>query len=247
MAEEQVLVRSNPGIYPAIYQPQNLESLDGVSLAEYNNRFRGQIKNAVDTVRFDTLRIAAGVAIGLTDKSLFSIPVNGTSATADGGTAYKKDRADTNMKVANEMEYGNSMIVESFQIEAIIASAIATADTANRITDPTAVAGATLSPPLNLIPLLRDAWVEFKVGDRTVLEGRPLEFPSYGGIGGFGGGVEDGVAQNGQGFSRQLREIVILRPGEQFTVTYTPLVNVTPVLDVSMVFKLAGVRLRPVG
>lgn len=248
MPESQVIeVRSNPAQYPPVYERSFLESLDNIPLSEYNQRFRGQIKNAIDTIRFDTLRIVSGTAIVLSDKSLFSVPLNGTGTTADGATSYKKDQADTNMRVASEMEYGNTLIVESFQIEAFVPSAIATADTVNRITDPTAVAGATLSPTLNLIPLLRDAWVTFSVGDRIVLEGRPLEFPAQGGIMGFGGGVEDGGAQNGFGFARPLREIVILRPGEQFSVTYKPLVNVVPTLDCSMIFKLAGVRLRPVG
>lgn len=245
MAESTAIEVRNPRT--GMYERSYLESLDGIPMQTYNQLFRGQIKNAIDTIRFDTLRIVAGTAIGLTDKTLFSVALNGTATTADGGTSYKKDRADTNMKVANEMEYGNVLIVESFQVEAFVPSAIATADTANRITDPTAVAGATLSPTLNLLPILRDAWVEWRVGDRIVQEGRPIDFPSQGGIYGFGGGVEDGGAQNGFGFARQLREVVILRPGEQFSVIYTPAVNVTPVLDVSLIFKLAGVRLRPVG
>jgi hypothetical protein len=230
-----------------MYQRQWLETLDGVSPEEFRARFKEQAKYAIDTIRFDTLRVVTGAAIGLTDKSLFSIPVNGAATTADGGTAYKKDKADTNMKQPNEMEYGNILIVESLQVEAMIPSAIGTTITAGRTTGPTAVAGATISPSLHLLPLLRDAWVEMRVGDRTVAEGRPVEFPQAGGIFGFGGGVEDGIGQNGPGFARLLREVVILRPGEQFSVTYTPFTNVTPIIDVNLVFKLAGVRLRPVG
>lgn len=240
-------VRSNPGQYPAVYDRTFLESLDGISMQEYMQRFKGQIKNAVDTIRFDTLRIFAGTAIGANDKALFSVPVNGSGTSADGGTTIKKDRSDTNMRVASEMEYGNALIVESFQVEAIQGSAIVTADTANRVTDPTAVAGSALSPVLNLLAVLKQSWVEWKVGDRTVLEGRAIDFPAEGGIGGFGGGVEDGVAMNGVGFPRLLREPIILRPGEQFGVTYTALTNVTPTLDIDLVFKLKGVRLRPVG
>jgi hypothetical protein len=246
MAETMIEIRQ-PGTQPALYERQLLETLDNLPAQEYAQRFKGNIKNAIDTIRFDTLRIIAGTAIGLTEKSLFSVALNQTGATADGGTTFKKDRVDTNMRVPNEMEYGNVLIVESFQIEAIQGSAITTADTVNRVTDPTAVAGATLSAVLNLLAALKQSWVEFRVGDRIVLEGRGIDFPAAGGIGGFGGGVEDGAAQNGFGFARQLREIVVLRPGEQFNVTYTPLANFTPVLDMDLVFKLAGVRLRPVG
>jgi hypothetical protein len=229
------------------YERKSLESLDGISAQQYNQMFKGQIKGASDHIRFDTLSIVAGTAVGLTEKSLFTVPVNTNGTTADGGTTYKKDRADTNMRVANEMESGNVLIVESFQVEAFVPSAIATADTRNRITDPTAVAGATLSPTLNLLPILRDSWIDFKIGDRTVLEGRPIDFPQAGGISGFGGGVEDGGAQNGPGFAKYLREVVVLGPGIQFYITWTPFINTTPTLDINLVFKLAGVRLRPVG
>ncbi len=230
-----------------IYERRPLESLDGINAETFNQLFKGQIKYAHDSRRYDSLRIVAGTAIGLTDKQLFNIPVNTNRTTADGGTTFKGDRADTNMKVANELPSGNYLIVTSFQVEAIVPSAIATADTNNRITDPTAVAGATLSPTLNLLPLLRDAWVEMKIGDRTVLEGTPLDFPQRGGIFGFGGGVEDGGAQNGPGFPRYLNEVIVLQPGVQFYVTYTPYTNVTPTLDVTLRFILEGVGLRPVG
>jgi hypothetical protein len=231
------------------YVPQPFMTLDGLSAQEYNQFFKGQIKDAVDTVRFDTLRIIAGTAIGLTDKLLFNTKAGDNTTTADGGQTYKKDKVDTNMKVANEMEFGNVLIVESFQVEVMNTAQLATADTVNRITDPTAASAAatTASASLNLFAFLSQCWIEFKVGDRTVLEGRPLDWPSQGGIYGFAGGADEGIVQNGFGFARSLRNIVVLRAGEQFGVTLTPYTNITPTIDINCVVKLAGVRLRPVG
>lgn len=235
--------------YADLYERTFLETLDGISAQEYNQLFKGRIKNAIDTIRFDTLRIIGATAIGAGDKSMFNVGVNGTGTSADGGTTFKKTKFDTNMRVANEMEYENVLLVESFQCEAILTAQLPTADTVNVITDPTAASAAatTAAASINLFALYHQSWVTFTVGDRIVLEGRIGDFPSQGGIWGFAGGADEGVVQNGFGYGRQLREIVVLRPGEQFGVNVNFPVSFTPTQDINLVVKLCGVRLRPVG
>lgn len=102
------------------YTPTPWMTLDGMSAQEYNQLYKGQIKDAVDTIFFDRLRMPGGTAIGAGDKQLFGVALNGSTTTADGGTSYKKGKDDTNMKQANEMAYGNIFIVESFQCEVIL-------------------------------------------------------------------------------------------------------------------------------
>lgn len=240
------------GPHPAYgwYVPTPLMTLDGLSAQDYNQYFKGQIKDAIDSVRFSRLRILGGTAVGLTDKSLFNFSVGQSGVpTADGGTTFKALKDDTNMRQASEMEYGNVFIVEGFECELMTPFQLATADTVNEITDPTAASASatTASATLNALAIATQSWVTFTVGDRTVLEGRVCDWPQSNGFSGIAGGADEGIIINGVGFARALRNIVVLHPGEQFGVTVSFTSNITPTQDMNLVVKLRGTRLRPVG
>lgn len=235
------------GTRPAYFET-GLQALNGISAQDYNSIFKGQVMNAIDTVRFDRLRIAGGAALPTTPIQLFGVKLGGAGATAQG-TAITKLLDDTNMRQNNEMEYENYLIVESFQCECIVTNQLATTDSNNEVSVPTAASSSatTAAAAINLRTLVSQSWLEWKVGERVVLEGRPIDFPAGCKLSGYGGGAEEGLVQNGDGLARQLRNIVVLRPGEQFGVTITFPTAWTPDQDMDLYVKLVGVRLRPVG
>jgi hypothetical protein len=235
--------------YPPPYTRTGLETLDGISAADYNRYFKGNIKGATDSIRFDRLRVGSGAALAKGEIALFTIPNGGQGVMGDGTTNYKKGLDDTNMTAGGQMEYENFFIVESLQVELIVTAQAATADTNNEVTDPTAAAiiSSPISASINARTALTQAWLSFQVGDRRILEGRLIDFPSQGGMSGFGGDLSEGFIQNGVGFAKALREIVVLRPQENFAVKITFPTTFTPTQDLDIVVKLAGVRLKPVG
>lgn len=231
---------------PLFYQT-NLMSLDGVSAQEYASMFKGNIKNAIDSVRFSRLRIAGGVAVSTTPLNFFSGKPGIAGATA-AGTAITLLKDDTNMRQPNEMEFGNYFIVESVQILCIATAQTATTDVNNEITVPDAAAiiSSSVSASINMYKAMLQAWFEFKVGDNVKCEGLPIDFPPSCGLTGFGGGLDEGLVQNGFGFGKALRNIVILRPTEQFLATLEFPTAWTPSQDLDLYVRLMGTRLKPV-
>lgn len=210
-----------------LYTSSLIDTLDGMPFQDYAKWFQGRIKQANDHRRRDTRVIGAGTTVAAANYPFFKVPLNGSETSLDGGTTFNpKPKALTNMIDDNRMEYGSFFIIESVQCFLIATAREFKTITTGQPTDLSpAVAEGTNSASTTVIGLARNCYMTFKVGNDRKADGRIAEFPSdivftgaFGGASTTGGVGDEGFVQIGAGKPRMLREIVVLRPGQYFTV-----------------------------
>jgi hypothetical protein len=244
MAEDRIIqVRQNNGLY----EDRNIETLDDMPASDYMKFFKDRIKHAVDRRRFDVARIVGGQVIAADLKPLFNIPLNGDAKTLDGGTTYKKDRGDTNMKENNKLEYGHVLIVESVQVSCLATSREYAALTAGEPTSLAPAAEGTEASSLTVTGLGNNVNLRFAVDDKVKTENPLICYPpDFGYSGSYGNAADEGFTQFGFGRANMLRQIVVLRPGQYFTVLLDFLRSLTIPQSVDLKVMLCGVELEPV-
>lgn len=238
----QIQVRGKGGIY----ESTNLMTLDDMPFADYAKFFSGRIKDAEDHDRYDTLRIEAASAVAKGPKTLFNVPAGSDGKTATG-TVFTKDAGDTNMVEGNRMEYGSVMIVESVQCQVIAPAREFAALSAGGPTDLTPAAAGTIAASNTVIGLGLGVNLTFTVGDNVKASGPLAKFPcAYVFSGAVGGDTDEGFVQIGMGRARPLREIVILKPMQNFAVALDFLRATTVPQSIQIRVYLSGVLLRAV-
>jgi hypothetical protein len=232
-----------------LFESFNIETLDEMPFSDYAKKFQGRIKGAVDHDRYDTLRIEPATTVAKGVRALFTAPRDSDAKTASG-TAIVKDRGDTNMVEANKMEYGNIMIVESIQAQVVATSRDFAAIAQGEPTDLSAAAPATdtVASSNTVIGLADNTFLQFRVGDDVKAEGILTKFPcEYSFSGAYGADAQEGFTQLGNGRARLLKQIVILKPGQHFSVDLDFLRAMLVPQSVGVRIYLSGIRLSPVG
>jgi hypothetical protein len=171
-----------------------------------------------DHIRYDTLRFKAGADTPTSVFRLFQVPRGQSTTVANAPTeSYIKDLIDTNMEAAGTLPAGQEMIVHSIQVFVNIPGQTDTSyptsgPGAELPTNPAFGAFAVSSNLMRAV--LTQAYLRFKVGEKTYEEGPLYQFPSAFGISGFSGQVTtatattfgDSVSNNGFGRPRELFE-----------------------------------------
>lgn len=234
------------GMNPTLYRRTLLETLDGITMEEYTKNYKGRIKNAHDHDRYDTAIIPAATAVSAGDKQLFNVP-NAQTGPNLAGTNYKRDEADTNMVEANQLEFGNFLIVESFQVQILATTREYAAFTDAKPTDLAPAAAGTIAASNSVAGIANDFFIDFKVGKRSLCSGPLIKFPSeYVLSGAFGADTDEGFVQVGMGKPRPLREVVVLQPKQNFTVTIKVFRATTVPQNLKIRVYLCGVLLESV-
>lgn len=210
LAADQVWI-DTPG--PAsIYYPKNILDFDGMTASDYLSNFKGRIKNAIEGRRFDTRRVTAGAATVKGEVKFFNLAKGEATTTIDtGATAYNKDDFDTDMEQNGQMEKGTALLVDSVEVEVFGTHREFGALAAAQPTTFAVSATDTLAFSNTLVGIQRTCRFELKKKRELLSKGRLTDYPPQGGFSGvLGGATSEGILQNGFGFRKQLREIIVL-------------------------------------
>lgn len=245
MAQQEITVRAPSKT--ALYKRTFLETLDEMPFADYVKFFDGRIKSAHDTDRYDTLRIDGAATLQKGRYALFNVPRDGDAKTTNG-TPYIKDKGDTNMVEGNKMEYGTILIVECIQVQLVATTREFATLQQGEPTDLTPAAAGNMSASNTVVGLADNIFLQFRVGDVIKAEGILSKFPcEYGFSGAIGGDTDEGFVQVGFGRRRPLKQIVVLKPGQYFTVELEVLRSLFVPQSAQIRVFLSGQQLGPVG
>lgn len=224
-----------------------LETLDGISAADYARRFKNKIKQAQDHDRYDTLRIEAASTVPRGIKALFGVPKDGDFKSASGNLIVK-DSGDTNMVEGYKMEFESYMLVESIQVQATATAHEFNALSAGQPTDLAPAAAGVVSSANTVIGISLNTFLQFRVGDEVKAEGLLPKFPcEYSFSGAYGGAADEGFTQIGVGVARPLRQVVLLKPGQNFVVTLDFLRALVVPQSIQLRVYLSGTLFESVG
>ena len=243
---DQVWVDS-PG--PAsMYYPKSILDFDGMTSIDYLANFRDRIKNVTEGSRFDTKRVTAGGTV-LKGEYKFFQKKQGTPVTTidTGAAAYTTDEFDTDMLQDGQMEKDTALIIDSVQIDLPLPHRDFNVLSVAQPTSFVPSATDTLSASNTLVGIQRTCRFELRRKRELLSKGRLTNYPPEGGFSGvLGGATSEGIVQNGFGFRKPLREIVVFAGNYLFD--FTMFVDVDVVFPYATEFRvsLCGIEIEAV-
>lgn len=233
----------------SIYYPKNILDFEGMTSMDYLANFKGRIKNVLDGGRFDTMRVTAGATVLKGEYKFFQLPIGELTATIDtGATPYRKDENDTDMLQSGQMEKDTALVVDSLQIDVTLPhrdfNLLAVGEPTSFVPSGT----DTLSASNTLVGIQRTCRFEFNKKRDLLAKGRLKQFPPEGGFSGIlGGATSEGIVQNGFGFRKPMREIVVLGGNYLFDVTLFVDVDIVFPYATEIHVNLAGLEIEGIG
>lgn len=150
-----------------------------------------RIADALDFIAYDTLRFKAGAAVPVGDLFFFTSGLGQTVSIANSvSEQYLKTKADTNLQDGNRLPAGQCLIVDSIEMTCWFSGSTDTTYPTSGVgaeepTDTTAAAAISATNIMSAV--LRQSYIQFKVGEKFYEEGPSWQFPSDFGISGFAG------------------------------------------------------------
>lgn len=195
-----------------------LDNLHGMPAAEWWKIYRPTIVNARKYKLRDTRLIAGGATVAAKVYQFFAAPIGQPDTSLDGSIAIPtKTKRLTNIETAQRLEPGQVMIVDSIQAKMPVTSRDFATIVAGEPTDLTPNTTTTNASVNTVVGLCRDTHLTVREGQEIIGEGRLDDFPSDSIFSGsYGGDSDEGFTQIGNGFSKPLTEIYVLRGGRLF-------------------------------
>lgn len=235
------------GAVPGYYQRTYLNNLNGITLQEFAQQYKGRIKKAKVFNLFDTRIVQAGGTIAAGEYDFFAKQIGQEEKTLDGGLTITKTDDLTNIKEANKLALGKVLIITSFQMRCNPTSREFASVSGGRPASSAPAAAGTISASNSLVALDRAGIVRVEIGDDEVSEGRLFDYPPKAHMSGaFGSSDDEGFAQVGSGTPNYLDEIVIL-PGQQlFFVKWKFPVDLIVAQNMQVEFGMHGILIEGV-
>lgn len=209
----------------------SIEEIKRMDINEFY-RFKDRLTSLRENVRYDTRIYNSGTAVTSDQLATFFVAGIGDQDVVVNvpATSYTKQRFHTNMLKGGQFGEGSLTIVYgieySFSLSALKGTTYTNASAYGANTNPLGVDIALFDPALMVKDWNNQTELQFWRDEDVIVKNKTKYFPENGGISGFMGSNEGGIAQNSNfGYQELLNNPQVFRNDENFSF---PTVHLAP-------------------